>query len=95
MVVDPKTLLIEELGNGVSPMRDCCHRVEKFGAFIPKLNSIHCISVSPVDILIMQQSSKLIFYHDPKIEFWIIEKPSIFQSIKEKNDLVTVSDQEG
>jgi hypothetical protein len=95
MVLDPKTLLIEELGNGVSPMRDSCHRMEKFGAFIPELNSIHCISLSPVDILIMQQSSKLIFYHDPKVEFWIIENPSIFQSIKEKNDLVTVGDQEG
>ena len=61
MVLNPGSLVIQDLWEGVSPKRDCCHGVNELCTFISKFNFIASESFPPVDVLVMQQSLYLLF----------------------------------
>jgi len=48
MILNPYSMLIHDLGDGISSIRNGCHAMEELGALIPQLDSINYVSLSLV-----------------------------------------------
>ena len=65
MIMDQNTLVIQYL-------RDGRHTMEKICALIPKFGSIDCISLPPIEILVVQKSLELILDQSSQIGLWVV-----------------------
>ena len=65
MVVDPNALVIHDLRNGISSIRNSSHAMEEFCTLIAQLYSIDCVTIPPVEILVSQPNLKLFLDNNP------------------------------
>ena len=72
MIMDPNTLVIQYLRDGISTIENSRHTMEKFCALIPKFDSIDCISLPPIEILVVQKSLELILDQSSQIGLWVV-----------------------
>ena len=70
--MDPNTLVIQYLRDGISPIGNSRHTMEKFCALVPKFDSIDCISLPPIEILVVQKSLELILDQSSQIGLWVV-----------------------
>jgi hypothetical protein len=87
MVRDYVSIVILELCNGILPIIDCGHRMEEFGGFIPKFNSVDCVSFLPVDVHVPQKILQALFNDHSQIPFW--QGSTFFQGIQNEDNFVT------
>jgi hypothetical protein len=81
MVMDPNALVIHDLRNGISSIRNSSHAMEEFCTLIAQLYSIDCVSTPPVEILVSQPNLKLFLDNSLQVCFWIKKASYILQSI--------------
>jgi len=70
--MDPNTLVIQYLRDGISPVGNSHHTMEKFCALIPKFDSIDRISLPLIEILVVQKSLELILDQSSQIGLWVV-----------------------
>jgi hypothetical protein len=86
-------MLIHNLRDGVSSIRNGCHAMKKLSAFISQFYPVDCESLSPVQIFIVQPSVELFFNCISEVGLWVKETTLVFQGIKKGDNLITVADQ--
>jgi hypothetical protein len=59
MVLNPNTLIVKDLRDGIPSKGDCRHAVKKFGALVTEFDSVHRVPLPPVQLFVMQESFKL------------------------------------
>jgi hypothetical protein len=68
--------------------------MEELGTIITKHDRIHSVSLFPILSLMLQQDTQLMLNNGPQIPLRIVERPKFFNSVKEHDDLGTVSNKE-
>jgi hypothetical protein len=91
MILDNPSRSINNLRNDISPVSLSGHGVKKFGVLIPKLHNPLSESLLPVMILHSQKRIDVLLDDDPKFQFTRAQRFDFFQSIKESNCHITVS----
>jgi hypothetical protein len=72
MILNPLSLLIQKLRDGVSSMRYSCHCMKELSTFITKFDHVDCVPFLLVNILVMEESGQLELDKKPEIAFCVI-----------------------
>jgi hypothetical protein len=94
MILNPDTMLIPNLRDGVSSIRNGCHAMKKLSAFIAQFYPVYCESLSPVQILIVQPGVELFFNCISEVGLLVKKATPVFQGIKKADNFVTIADQQ-